>query len=89
MPIIRPMSELRNKTKEIREICKKVDEPIFLTHNGRGHLVVMSLEHYEKSLERNGLHEKLAEAERYWAKGGKGLSSAQILKNLKVKTRGR
>ena len=42
---IRPVSDLRNKFKEIENTVKN-GEPVFLTKNGYGSMVVLSLEHY-------------------------------------------
>ncbi len=46
MPQIRPISDLRNTT-EISELCHAKNEPIFITKNGYGDLVIMSMETYE------------------------------------------
>jgi len=46
MPQIRPITDLRNTT-EISELCHSRREPIFITKNGYGDLVVMSIETYE------------------------------------------
>lgn len=43
---IRPVSDLRNKYPEIEETVIKNGEPVFLTKNGYGSMVVMSLERY-------------------------------------------
>ena len=43
---IRPVSDLRNKFPEIEDIVLKTGEPVFLTKNGYGSLVVLSLEQY-------------------------------------------
>ena len=43
---IRPVSDLRNKFSEIEETVLKSGEPVFLTKNGYGSLVVLSLEQY-------------------------------------------
>ena len=48
MPLIRPISDLRNRAIEISEICHREDQPVFITRNGKGDLVVMSLAHYER-----------------------------------------
>lgn len=45
MITIRPVSDLRNKFTEIEEIVKK-GEPVYLTKNGYGSMVVLSLEQY-------------------------------------------
>ena len=46
MPQIRPITDLRN-TNEISELCHARREPIFITKNGYGDLVIMSMETYE------------------------------------------
>lgn len=45
---IRPISDLRNKYPEIEELVLKEDEPVYLTKNGYGSMVVMSIEKYSK-----------------------------------------
>ena len=45
MMTIRPVSDLRNKFTEIEESVKK-GEPVYLTKNGYGSMVVLSLEQY-------------------------------------------
>lgn len=47
---IRPVSDLRNKYPEIEELVLKEDEAVYLTKNGYGSMVVMSLEKYSKLL---------------------------------------
>jgi len=49
---IRPVSDLRNKYPEIEELILKEDEAVYLTKNGYGSMVVLSLEKYEKMLEK-------------------------------------
>lgn len=53
MPQIRPITELRN-TNKISELCHSIEEPIFMTKNGYGDLVVMSLETYDNILSTRG-----------------------------------
>jgi len=48
MPIIRPSSDLRNRYSEISEFCHEHSEPVYITKNGHGDLVVMSIETYER-----------------------------------------
>ena len=45
---IRPVSDLRNKYPEIEDLVLKENEAVYLTKNGYGSMVVMSLEKYEK-----------------------------------------
>lgn len=63
MPVIRPVSDLRNKTPEIEEICIKQQQPVFITKNGTGHLVVMSQKMFEEQQALLELYDKLDEAE--------------------------
>ena len=44
-----PIRDLKD-TSSISELCKKNDEPIFITKNGYGDMVIMSLSVYEKRL---------------------------------------
>ena len=69
MPVIRPVSDLRNKTPEIEEICIKQKQPVFITKNGTGHLVVMSQEMFEDQQAVLELYDKLDEAEAQSAAG--------------------
>ena len=48
MPLIKPISDLRNKANEISDLAHKSDEPIFITRNGLGDMVVMSIAQYSK-----------------------------------------
>ncbi len=63
MPIIKPISDLRNKFTLISKICHEENEPVFLTKNGEGDLVVMSIEVFEKQQALIELYQKLGEAE--------------------------
>ena len=47
MPAIRPSADLRNNYNEISDFCHEYTEPVFITKNGKGDLVVMSMETYE------------------------------------------
>jgi len=58
MPQIRPITDLENTTN-ISELCHKTAEPIFLTKNGYGDMVVMSNETYEKTLALAEIYKKL------------------------------
>lgn len=60
---IRPSTALRNEYNEISEYCKREGEPVFITKNGEGDLVVMSIEAYEMREEMLNIRAKLLEAE--------------------------
>ena len=63
MPTIRPISDLRNNSNAISEFCKVTQEPIFITKNGVGDMVVMSIGTYQRQQAQLELYAKLAEAE--------------------------
>ena len=84
MPQIRPITDLRN-TNEISEICHKQDEPIFITKNGCGDLVIMSIEAYERRLALVEVYKKLAEAEAQIKQGISLLDGEEVFKKLKHK----
>ena len=56
MPQIRPITDLRNTT-EISELCHAKNEPVFITKNGYGDMVIMSLKAYEEQQEKLMLKE--------------------------------
>jgi len=88
MPIIKPISSLRNQTRDIATLCHKQDQPVYLTTNGEGDLVVMSIEHYEKLQARVELFEKLAVAQDQAAAGEKGFTHLQVVKKLRQRLHG-
>lgn len=63
MPHIRPISDLRNNFADISKIVHETSEPIYLTKNGYGDMVVMSIEAYERKLFESEVYFKLKEAE--------------------------
>ncbi|MTI49900.1 type II toxin-antitoxin system Phd/YefM family antitoxin [Sporosalibacterium faouarense] len=63
MPFIRPISDLRNNFNKISEICHQEAEPVFITKNGQGNMVVMSMALYEKQQALLELYQKLSVAE--------------------------
>ena len=85
MPVIRPISDLRNNFSNISHVVHSDDEPVFLTKNGIGDMVVMSIEHYEKQLARIELYQKLNEAREGIQKGAIGKDARETLKALMKK----
>jgi prevent-host-death family protein len=88
MPIIKPISDLRNKFNEISDICHKEGEPVFITKNGEGDLVVMSLATYERQRTLIELYEKLSEAEYESMSGVTKISHEDVMKKLREKING-
>ena len=62
MPQIRPITDLRNTT-EISDLCHARREPVFITKNGYGDLVVMSMETYEALTETAAVDAAISQAE--------------------------
>ena len=83
MPIIKPISDLRNKFTSISKICHEQHEPIFLTKNGEGDLVVMSIEDYEKQQTLLELYQKLGEAESESTSGNTTISHNDLMNKLR------
>ena len=79
---IRPIKDLRDTT-EISKLCEESKEPIYITKNGYGHLVVMSMETYKDKLAKADLYEKLAEAENQMKNGEKLLDAEAVFESLK------
>ncbi len=83
MPKIIPIRDLKNTTA-ISERCHAVGEPIFVTKNGYGDMVVMSIEAYEERMRMLDVYAKLASAEQQVA-SGQVLSAEDSLKGLREK----
>ena len=83
MARIRPISDLRNKSLEISQICHDTGEPVFITKNGEGDLVVMSLATYERDQTRLELYRLLREAEEDVRAGDRGIGAAKMRKLLR------
>lgn len=84
MPQIRPITDLRNTT-EISEICHARREPIFITKNGYGDLVVLSIEAYEELLETSRIDAAISEAEKEYVADGALLDAREALSSLRRK----
>lgn len=80
---IRPVSDLRNNFAEISNQVHETNEPVYLTKNGFGDMVVLSMEAYENLQFESEVYFKLKEAERVAELGGKTFSSKEVLKNIK------
>lgn len=59
---IRPVSDLRNKYPEIEKLVLKEDESVYLTKNGYGSMVVMSLKKYSKLMSDEEYNEYVEDA---------------------------
>ena len=84
MPQIRPITDLRN-TNEISDICHTKNEPVFITKNGYGDLVIMSIETYEKMLEINETDMAIRESEAEYENGSEVIDAREALDSLRRK----
>lgn len=78
-----PIRDLKN-TSEISERCHAVGEPIFVTKNGYGDMVVMSIEAYEARMQMLDIYAKLATAQDQ-VENDQVLSATEALKGLREK----
>lgn len=84
MPQIRPITDLRN-TNEISDLCHAKKEPIFITKNGYGDLVIMSIETFDAMLEGRELDMTIAEAEEEYTSDNQLVDAREALSKLKRK----
>ena len=84
MPTIRPISDLRN-TNKISELCHSRQEPVFITKNGYGDLVLMSMSVYEKQFSSLEVYKKLGEAEAQLNSGAALVDGREVFSRLRNK----
>ena len=83
MKMIRPVSDLRNNFAEISKTVHETKQPVFLTKNGYGDMVVLSMEAYENLQLESEIYFKLREAELEAEMTDKRYSSKEVLKAMK------
>ena len=84
MPNIMPITDMR-KTNEISDLCHKSQEPVFITKNGYGDLVVMSIEAYEKLVRDIQVDAAILEAEKEVREGAELMDAREALVGLRRK----
>ena len=87
MPSIRPVSDLRNHFAEITKEVQANDEPVFLTKNGVGSIVVMSMEAYENNRYNSAVYDKLKEAELQARETGSRRSHEEVMAAARARLR--
>ena len=83
MNTIRPVSDLRNNFADISKTVHETKQPVFLTKNGFGDMVVMSMEAYEDLRFESEVYSKLKEAEYEAELSNKRFSSKEVLKSIR------
>lgn len=84
MMVIRPSTALRNEYAEISRLCRERGEPVFITRNGEGDLVVQSLAAFNLREASLDLRERLLEAEEQLAAGDRPMSLAEAEEKWRV-----
>ena len=83
LKMIRPVSDLRNSFAEISKTVHETAQPVFLTKNGYGDMVVLSMEAFQNMQFESEIYIKLLEAEREAEHTEKRYSSKEMLKAMK------
>ena len=83
MPRIIPIRDLKD-TAAISQMCSVSKEPVFITKNGYGDMVIMSMKAYEERMLMQDVYAKLAEAEDE-IRAGKTVDARTALKELRAK----
>ena len=83
MKMIRPVSDLRNNFADISKTVHETAQPVFLTKNGYGDMVVMSMEAFESLQFESEVYFKLQAAEREAELTDKRYSSKEILQAMR------
>lgn len=84
MNMIRPVSDLRNNFADISKVVHETAQPVFLTKNGYGDMVVLSMEAFTNLQFESEVYFKLQEAEREAEMTDKRYSSKEVLQAMKV-----
>lgn len=85
---IKPSAAIRKNYNEISELCKQSGEPVYLTKNGEGDLVVMDIEAFARRESMLRLRENLIAAEEDRLNGKKGYSVDEVSKMMKDAVKG-
>lgn len=75
---IRPSAAIRQNYNEISELCKKSGEPVYLTKNGEGDLVVMDIEAFDRREKMLKLREELLAVEEERLHGDLGYTVKEV-----------
>ncbi len=83
MPQIIPIKDLKN-TSEISTMCHTAEEPIYITKNGYGDMVIMSIEMYEDTMKRLNVYRELEFSEKQ-IEAGRTQDAREALSDLRDK----
>ena len=83
MPQIIPIKELKN-TSEISDMCQRADGPIYITKNGYGDMVIMSMENYEAVMRQLAIYRDIEISEKQ-IENGQTKDARSALKEMRAK----
>jgi PHD/YefM family antitoxin component YafN of YafNO toxin-antitoxin module len=83
MPQIIPIKDLKN-TSEISDMCHKAKEPIYITKNGYGDMVIMSMEIYEATMKRFAMYRDIELSEKQ-LEAGQTKDARAALEEMRIK----
>ena len=83
MKLIRPVSDLRNNFADISKTVHETAQPVFLTKNGYGDMVVMSMEAFESLQFESEIYFKLQAAEQEAELTGQRYSPKEVLQAMR------
>lgn len=83
--IIKPSAAIRQNYTEIANLCKETGEPVYLTKNGEGDLVVMDIAAYDQREKQLELREKLVEIEELRKSGVPDIPAHKVSENLRAR----
>ena len=83
MPQIIPIKELKN-TSEVSDMCHRADGPIYITKNGYGDMVIMSMENYEAVMRQLAIYRDIEISENQ-IENGQTKDARSALKEMRAK----
>ncbi len=85
---IRPISDLRNDFTDIEKKVSKSDKPIIFTKNGRGSMVLVSLDRYSRMVHLDYIEQSLDEADGYARSNSENMTHEDVFAKLRTKING-
>ena len=83
--IIKPSTSLRNEYSDISKLCKEKQQPVYITRNGEGDLVVMDIDAYERREMLLDLRERLLDSEQQRLAGAPVYTPAEFRARMKAR----